>query len=58
MNFKHDIFQKILVTTDKDLLEFGVATKVTDLLRDADVNFEVYTDIKPNPTIENIKKWC
>jgi len=48
-------FQKILVTTDKDLLEFGVATKVTDLLRDAGVNFEIYTNIKPNPTIENIK---
>ena len=48
-------FQKILVTTGEDLLEFGVATKVTDLLRDAGINFEVYTDIKPNPTIENIK---
>ena len=48
-------FQKILVTTDEDLLEFGVATKVTDLLRDAGINFEVYTNIKPNPTIENIK---
>ena len=46
-------FQKILVTTDEDLLEFGVATKVTDLLRDAGINFEVYTNI--NPTIENIK---
>lgn len=47
--------QKILVVTGENLLKFGIATKVTDLLKNAGIDFEIFTDIKPNPTIENVK---
>lgn len=47
--------QKILVVTGANLLKFGIATKVTDLLKNAGIDFEIFTDIKPNPTIENVK---
>lgn len=47
--------QKILVVTGANLLKFGLATKVTDLLKNAGIDFEIFTDIKPNPTIENVK---
>ena len=47
--------QKILVVTGENLLKFGIATKVTDLLKNAGIDFEIFTDIKPNPTIDNVK---
>ncbi len=47
--------QKALVATDPDLLKFGVAKKVTDLLDEAGFAYEVYSDIKANPTIENVQ---
>ncbi len=47
-------FKSILVCTDPDLLKFGVTKKVTDLLDEAKINYTVYSDIKPNPTIENV----
>ena len=47
--------KKPIVFTDPDLVKFGVAKKVTDLLAKAKVKFEMYTDIKANPTIENVK---
>ena len=48
-------FKKILVCTDADLLKFGVASKVTDLLDKAGISYQVYSDIKANPIIENVK---
>ena len=48
-------FRKILVVTDKDLIKFNVATKVTDVLKNAGIAFEIYDDIKQNPTVENVK---
>jgi lactaldehyde reductase len=48
-------FKKAFVASDPDLLKFGVTKKVTDLLAKAKVKYELYTDIKPNPTIENVK---
>lgn len=48
-------FQKVMVITDKDLIKFEVATKVTQLLADANVAYEIYDGIVPNPTIENVK---
>lgn len=48
-------FSKVLVCTDADLLKFGVSTKVTDELDKAGMSYALYTDIKPNPTIENVK---
>ena len=48
-------YQKAFVCTDPDLLKFGVAAKVTDLLDAASFPYEVYSDIKANPTIENVQ---
>ena len=47
-------FKKVLVVTDKTLLECGVAGKVTEVLDGAGISYEVYSDIKPNPTIKNV----
>ena len=47
-------FKRILVCTDESLVRFGVSQKVTALLDEAKVNYEMFTDIKPNPTIENV----
>nr|WP_296008356.1 lactaldehyde reductase [uncultured Veillonella sp.] len=51
---KNRHFKKVLVTSTPDLFEFKVATKVTDLLDAAGIAYEVYDNIKPNPTIENV----
>ena len=47
-------FKKAFVATDPDLVKFGVATKVTDILDKANIPYTLYTDIKANPTIENV----
>ena len=47
-------FQKAFVCTDPDLIKFGVAAKVTDVLDKAGLAYEIYSDIKANPTIENV----
>ena len=47
--------QKALVCSDPDLLKFGVTQKVTAVLDAAGIAYEVYSEIKPNPTIENVK---
>ena len=47
--------RKALVVTDKDLLKFGVADKVLDVLREAGIPFDVFSDLKPNPTVTNVK---
>ncbi len=52
---KSHAFKKALVCTDKDLIEFKVAAKVTDLLDEAGLAYEIYFDIKANPTIENVQ---
>lgn len=48
-------YQKIVVVTDKTLIDHGVATKVMDLLDEASVHYDTYDGIVPNPTIENVK---
>ena len=48
-------FTKALVCTDPDLIKFQVATKVTALLDEAGLAYDIYSDIKANPTIENVK---
>ena len=48
-------FQKAFVASDPDLVKFGVTAKVTDLLDQNGIAYELYTDIKPNPTIENVQ---
>ena len=47
-------FKKAFVASDPDLVKFGVTAKVTDLLDAQGMAYEVYSDIKPNPTIENV----
>ena len=46
---------KALVVTDKNLIKFGVADKVLDVLRESEIPFEVFSEIKPNPTVSNVK---
>lgn len=48
-------FQKVLVVTDKALYEVGVTKKVTDLLEKENIPYEVFHDVKPNPTVQNVK---
>ena len=48
-------YHKAFVASDPDLVKFGVTAKVTDLLKENDIDFFLYDDIKPNPTIENIQ---
>lgn len=47
--------QKAFIASDPDLVKFNVTKKVTDLLDEAGMAYEVYSDIKPNPTIENVQ---
>ena len=49
-------FAKALVCSDPDLIKFGVTKKVTDVLDGAGLAYEIYSNIKPNPTIENVQQ--
>lgn len=53
--FKNRDFKKAFVASDPDLIKFGVTAKVTDLLDAAGIAYEVYSNIQPNPTIENVQ---
>ncbi len=48
-------FKKAFVASDPDLIKFGVTDKVLNVLKAADIAYEVFSDIKPNPTIENVQ---
>lgn len=48
-------FKKALVVTDKGLVKFGVAKMVTDVLDEAGIPYELYSEVKPNPTVTNVK---
>ncbi|MCM1056820.1 MAG: lactaldehyde reductase [Firmicutes bacterium] len=48
-------FQKAFVCSDPDLIKFGVTGKVTKVLDDAGLSYEIYSDIKANPTIQNVQ---
>lgn len=48
-------FKKAFICSDPDLVKFGVTKKVTDVLDEAGYDYEVYSNIKPNPTIENVQ---
>ena len=48
-------FKKVFVASDPDLVKFGVSKKVTDILEAAGIDYKLYSDIKPNPTIENVQ---
>ena len=48
-------FKKVFVASDPDLIKFGVTAKVLAVLDGAKIDYTVFSDIKPNPTIENVK---
>ncbi|MGL5693770.1 MAG: lactaldehyde reductase [Peptostreptococcaceae bacterium] len=48
-------FKKAFLCSDPDLIKFGVTGKVTSLLDEANLEYEIYSDIKPNPIIENVQ---
>lgn len=48
-------FKKAFLCSDPDLIKFGVTKKVTDVLDEAGLAYEIYSEIKPNPTIENVQ---
>ena len=48
-------FKKALVCSDPDLIKFGVTKKVTDVLDNAGLVYTLYSEIKPNPTVENVQ---
>ena len=48
-------FKKAFVCSDPDLIKFGVTKKVTDVLDAAKIAYDIFSDIKPNPTIENVQ---
>ena len=48
-------FSKALLVTDNDLIRFGVAEKIEEVLRNADIPYEIFSDLKANPTITNVK---
>ncbi|MDD3241592.1 MAG: lactaldehyde reductase [Bacilli bacterium] len=49
-------YKKVLVMTDKNLIEAGVAKKVTDVLDNAGIEYRVFSNIKANPTVSNVKE--
>lgn len=48
-------FKKALVCSDPDLIKFGLTKKITDILDGAGLAYEIFSEIKPNPTIENVQ---
>lgn len=48
-------FSKALLVTDKDLIRFGVAEKIEEVLRNAGIPYEIFSNLKVNPTITNVK---
>lgn len=48
-------FKKALVVTDKGLIKFGVAKQVTDVMDEAGIAYEIFSEVKPNPTVTNVK---
>ena len=49
-------FKKAFFVTDKDLIRFGVAEKIEEVLRAAEIPYEIYSDVKANPTIGNVQR--
>ena len=48
-------FNKVLLVTDQTLLDCGVAGKVISVLEESGISFDVYADVKPNPTVKNVQ---
>ena len=48
-------FNKAMIVTDKGLIQFGVAKMVSDVLDEAGIPYEIYSEVKPNPTVTNVQ---
>ena len=48
-------YKKALVVTDKGLIKFGVAKQVTDVMDEAGIPYEIFSEVKPNPTVTNVQ---
>ena len=48
-------YDHVFVSSDPDLVKFGVTSKVTDLLDEAGIKWDLYDEVKPNPTIKNVQ---
>lgn len=48
--------EKVFVVTDKGLLKFGVAKMVTDVMDAAGISYEIFSEVKPNPTVTNVQE--
>ena len=48
-------YKKALIVTDKDLIKFGGADQVIAVLKDANIPYEIFDEVKPNPTVKNVK---
>lgn len=48
-------FKKCFVCSDPDLIKFGLTKKVTDVLEEANIPYEIFSEIKANPTVENVQ---
>ena len=55
MKQKQHAFKKAFVCSDPDLIKFNVTSKVTDVLEKEGLEYEIYSDIKANPTIQNVQ---
>ena len=48
-------FKKVMIVTDKGLIQYGVAKMVSDVLDEAGIPYEIYSEVKPNPTVTNVQ---
>ena len=48
-------FKKAMIVTDPGLLQFGVVKMVTDVMDEAGIAYNIFSDVKPNPTVSNVK---
>ena len=48
-------FKKAMIVTDKGLIQYGVAKMVSDVLDEAAIPYEIYSEVKPNPTVTNVQ---
>ena len=55
---KKRAFNKVFIVTDNDLVKFGVASQVTSVLEKAEIPYYVFSDVKQNPTVEQVKDGC
>ena len=52
---RHRNYKKAFIITDGDLLRAGVVAKITDILEKFSIPYDIFSDIKPNPTTKNVK---